>query len=90
MPTLLIAALKPADFARDKTVGVREVLAAPLAEQPRKLRQALQNILYLEELYAGDGYTYNKAGARKAPEMLVKTQRLADLEDLEVIDLGQV
>eukprot|EP00936_MAST-01D_sp_MAST-1D-sp1_P001164 g1164.t1 len=85
-----IMALKPGDFARDKTVGVREALAAAPAEQPRKVRQALQNILYLEELYAGDGYTYNKAGAKKAPEMLVKTQRLVNLEDLEVIDLGQV
>jgi hypothetical protein len=85
-----IAALKPGDYARDKTVGVREALAAPLADQPRRVRQALQNILYLEEPYAGDGYTYNKVGARKAPEMLVKTQRLADLAELEVIDLGQV
>ena len=77
-------------WQKDESVGVPEVLAAEEEDQPLKARQALRNILYLEPLFTGDGFTRNFAREVKAPELLVDTKALAELEGLEVIDLGPV
>ena len=76
---------------KDTKVGVPEALAATsTAEAPLKVRQCLRNLMYLGDLFAGDGWTRNKAGERKAAEMIVETRCLSDLDGLEVIDLGKV
>ena len=75
----------------DKSVGVREVLAATGTEDAAlKVRQALKNMFYLDVLFAGDGFTRNAEGEVLCRELLVPTKRLSDLVDLQTIDLGRV
>ena len=75
----------------DKSVGVREVLAATGTDDAAlKVRQALKNMFYLDVLFAGDGFTRNAEGEVLCRELLVPTKRLSDLVDLQTIDLGRV
>ena len=69
----------------DPEKGVERWLDAPGAVAAR---QVLQNILYVDPLFRGDGFTYNNAGERKAREMLIETQAYASLDGLVWIDIG--
>ena len=76
---------------KDPAVGVPEALAAAsTAEALLKVRQCLQNLMYLDVLFTGDGWTRNNAGERKAAEMVVETRCLSDLDGPAAIDLGKV
>jgi hypothetical protein len=86
----LRGAIEVVEWKKDPCVGVPEVLAAAEEEQPCKIRQALRNILYLEPLFKGDGFTRNQAGEKKAAEMIVETRALAELEGLQFVELGAV
>ena len=77
-------------WPRDSSVGVPEALEARTEDQPKMCRQALKNILYLDTLFAGDGFTRNKKGEKKAAELIAMTNCLADLKDFAVASLGLV
>ena len=77
-------------YEEDRTVGVPEVLSARPEDQALKSRQALRNILYIESLFAGDGFTRNAKGETKAAEMIVMTKSIAELEAFENMNLGRV
>jgi hypothetical protein len=52
-----------------------------------QVRQFLYNVVYLTELFKGDGYTYDEQGNRILKEFLAPNCRITDFKDYRIVDL---